>query len=230
MASDADFQRLGQRVIIYPTSITKFTACLQQGNYRSDIEGGHQIAYEQIAAQCGTFASCPIFSPEDSPNIRNWPVLEDKGSIWVEEGKQVAVSGYKQVLEDGPDVCNSESDSENSDHGEEFPDSNMFTPEMLGQDGKRIMDPQKLTPEQAERQRTAARATQKSSAEPSASVAPGTEETSGTEGEDSVDEFYGNHPEIPKCGQSVSLRAATPQEQTLVQEMLSMFPPPVPRP
>jgi hypothetical protein len=34
----------------------------------------------------------------------------------MEEAKQVAVSGYKQVLEDGPDVCNSESDSDHSDH------------------------------------------------------------------------------------------------------------------
>jgi hypothetical protein len=111
--------------------------------------------------------------------------------------------------------------------------SNMFTPEMLGHDGKRTMEPQNLTPEQAERQRAVAREIRKSSAGPLASVASGTEEqsgtevTSGTEGEDSVDEFYRNHPEIPKCGQVISSRSPTPQEEIKIQARLSKFAPSV---
>jgi hypothetical protein len=67
--------------------MTKFTGCLERGNYGTDIEGGHHVAYERIAVECGTFANCPIFLPEDSPNIGNWPVLAEKVSEWMEEAK-----------------------------------------------------------------------------------------------------------------------------------------------
>jgi hypothetical protein len=46
------------------------------------------------------------------------------------------VASYRQVLEDGPDVCDSESDSEYSDHGEDWKLSEMYAPDMLGPDGK----------------------------------------------------------------------------------------------
>jgi hypothetical protein len=36
----------------------------------------------------------------------------------MEDANRIAVAGYRQVLEDGPDVCNSESDAEYSDHAE----------------------------------------------------------------------------------------------------------------
>jgi hypothetical protein len=36
---------------------------------------------------------------------------------WIEDAKRIAVAGYRQVLEDGRDVCDSESDAEYSDHG-----------------------------------------------------------------------------------------------------------------
>jgi hypothetical protein len=56
--------------------------------------------------------------PEDSSDAGPWPVLAEKVSIWMEEAKQISTAGYKQVFENGPDVCSPESDSENSDHGE----------------------------------------------------------------------------------------------------------------
>jgi hypothetical protein len=34
------------------------------------------------------------------------------------DAKRIAVACYRQVLEDGPDVCETESDTEYSDHGE----------------------------------------------------------------------------------------------------------------
>jgi hypothetical protein len=40
----------------------------------------------------------------------------------MEGARRVAVAGYRQLLEDGPDTCNSESDAEYSDHGEELTD------------------------------------------------------------------------------------------------------------
>jgi hypothetical protein len=141
-ATDPDFKRPGQRIIVYPKSLTKFSECLQRGDYGPDLEGGHEVAYERITAECSTFVNCPIFLPEDSPSVGNWPVLAEEVSIWMEQAKQVAVSGYRQVLQNGPDVCNSESDSDHSDHGEEWADSEMYTAEMLCPDGKKIKGPQ----------------------------------------------------------------------------------------
>jgi hypothetical protein len=107
----------------------------------------------------------------------------------MEEAKQIAVSGYKQVLENGPDVCNSESDSENSDHGNERLDSDMYTAEMLGPEGKNKSGPQLLTPRDVAFMRAAARATKKPvSYTPSTSAT-----TTDMEGQDSVDEYYADH-------------------------------------
>jgi hypothetical protein len=71
---------------------------------------------------------------------RAWHVDE-----WVEDGKRVPVAGYGQVLEDGKDVCDSESDPEYGDHGEQWSYSEMYTPEMLGPDGKPKAGPPRLT-------------------------------------------------------------------------------------
>jgi hypothetical protein len=55
----------------------------------------------------------------------------------MEDVRQIAIGGYKQVQENGPDVCDSESDSENSDHGENIPVESMYTAELIGEDAKR---------------------------------------------------------------------------------------------
>jgi hypothetical protein len=36
----------------------------------------------------------------------------------MEDAKRIAAADYRHVLEDGRDVCDSESDAEYSDHGE----------------------------------------------------------------------------------------------------------------
>jgi hypothetical protein len=71
MAADLNFKRPGQRIIVYPKLLTKFSEALQQGDYAMDSEGGHQVAYERIAAECSTLANCPIFLSEESPEIGN---------------------------------------------------------------------------------------------------------------------------------------------------------------
>jgi hypothetical protein len=43
----------------------------------------------------------------------------------MDDAKRIAVVGYRQVLADGKDVCDSESDAEYSDHGEEL--TSMYT-------------------------------------------------------------------------------------------------------
>jgi hypothetical protein len=108
MATDPNFKRPGQRVVIYPKTFTNFTEVLRQRDYYLDSEGGHEIAYERIATSCSTFENCPIFLSEDSVEIGNWPVLAENLSIWMEQAKQVAVASHRQVLENGPETCNSE--------------------------------------------------------------------------------------------------------------------------
>jgi hypothetical protein len=73
----------------------------------------------------------------------------------MEDSKRIAVAGYLQVSEDGPEKCNSESDSENSDHGEEL--SGMYTSEMLGPRGKLNLTNAWLTAERANAPRAVAK-------------------------------------------------------------------------
>jgi hypothetical protein len=54
----------------------------------------------------------------------------------MEDARHFAVEGYKQVLENDPDVCDSKSYPENSDHGEMWSYADTYTPDMLGPDRK----------------------------------------------------------------------------------------------
>jgi hypothetical protein len=135
---DANYKRRGQRVIVYPKFFSNFSVVMTTRNIGFDLEGGHIIAHERIMTECQLWdESCrPIFMPEDSSNVARWPALAQHAAEWMEETKLIAVAGYSQMLEDGPDMCDSESDSENSDHGDMWSYTDMYTPEMLGPDGK----------------------------------------------------------------------------------------------
>jgi hypothetical protein len=67
----------------------------------------------------------------------------------MEDGKRIAVAGYRRVLEDDPEMCTSQSSAEYSDHGEEYSDSEMYTPDMLDGEGQRMLARATLTTEQA---------------------------------------------------------------------------------
>jgi hypothetical protein len=54
----------------------------------------------------------------------------------MEDAKRIAVSNYRQVLEEGTDVCDNESDAEYNDHGEKWSDSEIYTPDMMNEKGK----------------------------------------------------------------------------------------------
>jgi hypothetical protein len=120
----------------------------------------------------------PILIPEGRAEISKWPALAQHCDNWMEDATRIAVSGYKQVLEDGPEVCDSESDSDNSDHGEMWSYADMCTPDMLGPDGKpKNGGPQQLSAAQVLALRAAAQRTS-GSTEPttqasSRPVAPG---------------------------------------------------------
>jgi hypothetical protein len=67
----------------------------------------------------------------------------------MEEAKAIAVARYQQVLEDGPEVCSSESEAEYSDHGEQWLASDIYTPDMLDENGNPILARATMTTEQA---------------------------------------------------------------------------------
>jgi hypothetical protein len=56
----------------------------------------------------------------------------------MQNSKRIAVARYRQVLEDGPDAWNSESDAEYSDRGEVL--EGMHTADMLDPEGKPVLD------------------------------------------------------------------------------------------
>jgi hypothetical protein len=120
--SDPNHLRRGQRIIVYPKFLSKFSTGMITGNVGLDMDGGHDTTDERIMDEFQMWREdCrPIFMPEDSSDIARWPALAQHAAEWMKDAKRIAVAGYGQVLEDGPDVCDSESDSENSDHGEKW--------------------------------------------------------------------------------------------------------------
>jgi hypothetical protein len=76
----------------------------------------------------------------------------------MEDAKWIAVAGYRQALEDGRDVRDSESDAEYSDHGEEWSDSEMYTLDMIDEKGKPVLGRARMTTAQANALRAAGRA------------------------------------------------------------------------
>jgi hypothetical protein len=60
----------------------------------------------------------------------------------MEDVMQIAVAGYRQV-------CGSENDSEYSDHGEKWSDSEVYTSEMMSEKGKPVLGRGRMTTEQS---------------------------------------------------------------------------------
>jgi hypothetical protein len=71
----------------------------------------------------------------------------------MEEAKTIAMAGYRRVLEDGQEVRSSESAAWDSEHGEEYSDLDMYTLDMLDENGKPVLGRATMTTEQANRLR-----------------------------------------------------------------------------
>jgi hypothetical protein len=96
--------------VIYPPSLEKLEMVLVTGNVGFDREDGHEIAYQRILSACATHENPPkLFSSE----CQDFGGLEitDKIPGWMNIAGEISIGGRRQVLEDGRDVCNSESDS-----------------------------------------------------------------------------------------------------------------------
>jgi hypothetical protein len=95
--------------------MTEFSRVLSGDS--SNLAEGHEIAYEKIANACSKFEATPVFYSADSQHFGG--IDPSTVPLWMHTAAQVSTGGRKQVLEDGADVCNSESDGE-EDHGEEL--------------------------------------------------------------------------------------------------------------
>jgi hypothetical protein len=87
--------------------------------------------------------------PEGDERLSQWRELARNSSQCMEDAKRIAVAGYRQVLEDGPEVCSSQSEAEDSDNGEQALYAEMYTPDILGYGGKPVQGRASLTTEQA---------------------------------------------------------------------------------
>jgi hypothetical protein len=88
---------------------------------------------------------------EDESVLDSWDETRGKYEEWMERAKLIAVGSYRLVMEDGPDVCRSESASGFSDHGEEL--SDMYAPDMVGEDGQPVLERARMPEEPARRLR-----------------------------------------------------------------------------
>jgi hypothetical protein len=110
--SDPNFRRTQQRVIVYPTVLKGMMEALESGSCSSDSEGGRLQIYAKITEEFRLYARPPVFLCEDDPATKAWPGLSEHVAEWTKIAELIAVGSFKQVKEDGPDVMNSESDSE----------------------------------------------------------------------------------------------------------------------
>jgi hypothetical protein len=94
------------------------TKILESGDGSTDPDGGRESIYVKMAEEFHIYAYPLVLLCEDDPGTKVWPGLSDHVAEWMKTAEVITVGSFRQVKEDGPDVMNSESDSENSDHGE----------------------------------------------------------------------------------------------------------------
>jgi hypothetical protein len=116
---DPDYLRLAQRVIVYPKFLDKLDSILSTGEIGLDPTQSRWPACGAIltGSMSRPVDTRPAMLPEDSLQLGRWPELAAKATSWIGNAKRIAVAGYRQVLEDGPDKCDSESDAEYSATG-----------------------------------------------------------------------------------------------------------------
>jgi hypothetical protein len=151
-ALETDGPRKGQRIVIYPKEISQLETVLSTEDPNVDPEDGHPIAYTKLLQAAQSFEHPPIFLKEDSEHITQDPVMEEKVPVWMNTAAQVATGNRKMVLEDSPDVMNSDDDDALEDVKPDE-EKGMYTSGMDPNQG-----PVKLTPAQVAAQKAAAQA------------------------------------------------------------------------
>jgi hypothetical protein len=115
-----DGPRKGQRVVIYPKELTGLAQVLVSRNVivPDDLED-HSGLYSAILQESDLFECPPIFMREDCDQLTSHPVWALNIAKWMITAARVATGSRRRVLEDGPDVMNSDDeDAKKEDHGE----------------------------------------------------------------------------------------------------------------
>jgi hypothetical protein len=122
LSPDPNHLRSGRRIMVDPKFLDKLGAIIETGEIGLDPVQSRWLAYEAIFVQYLTWPeeSRPVMLPEGDPRLSQWSISAAQAAKWMEDAKRIAVAGYRQVLEDGPDVSNDEPDAEYGDHGEEL--------------------------------------------------------------------------------------------------------------
>jgi hypothetical protein len=205
-------KRPTRRIVIYPPTLSEFSRVLTGEQF--DPMEGTGIAYAKIANACSKYVVSPVFYSADSSEYGGIdPAIVPE---WMNIAAQVATGGRSQVLENGPDVCNSasESDSENEEHGEEL--KGMYTEDVpKDEQGQPILAKCQLTATQCEILRLVAVLKSRASRQSSSGYLSSSE----SESEDSVDEFSRANPDAPKFSELVAIRKPTSEESTLIVAM-----------
>jgi hypothetical protein len=101
--------RTAQRIVTYPSALSKLQTILVTGTIGLDMEDGHDIAYQRILSASAQFVNPPLFYPDDDPDFGGSDIA-DLVSNWMHTAAQASIGGSKQVLEDGAGVCDSENE------------------------------------------------------------------------------------------------------------------------
>jgi hypothetical protein len=116
-----DGTRKGQRVIIYPKELSGLPQVLASRNIIVPDEEDHSELYSMILQGSDSFERPPLFLREDCDQITSHPMWAIEVPKWMITGARIATGNRRRVLENGPDVMNSEDeDAVKEEHGEEL--------------------------------------------------------------------------------------------------------------
>jgi hypothetical protein len=110
-------KRPGQHVIVYPPELDRLQAVLSSERNAWDVAEGQEEACERIVSARDNFEHPPIFFSTDQEELKQY-VDPAKIDEWMTTASEIAAGSRRQVPENGPDVMNSESDSDNEQHGD----------------------------------------------------------------------------------------------------------------
>jgi hypothetical protein len=137
-------------LVISPKELSQLEAVLSTGDPNVDSKHGHPIAYSAILQAAQSYERPPLFLREDHEQITSDPVMSERVPGWMNTAAKVATGNRRRVLEDGPDVMNSdEEDAFKDEHGDVL--EGMYT---AGMDP--LTGPVKLTQAQVAAQKAAA--------------------------------------------------------------------------
>jgi hypothetical protein len=111
---------------------------LSTGDPNIDSEDGHPIAYSVILQAAQSYERPPFFLKEYHEQITSDPVMSEKVPGWMNIAAKVATGNRRRVLEDGPDVMNSD-DEDAIEDVKPDEEKGMYTAEMDPRRGPQVL-------------------------------------------------------------------------------------------